>query len=261
MKLVGFLGQAGSGKDTAAQRLVDDHGFVKVAMADPMKRFAQNVFDFSDDQLWGDSEYRNLQDKRYGVYGANGMDQAWKDAEHNLQIYANSWLKELFGEEGVHIHRESLFKWFDWLGKEFPQLTPRIMLQTIGTEWGRIVDEDIWVKCMARTARILLHNESKTGYTQSGGLLHAAKTPSPSGVVVSDLRFNNEIAYMKEIGAFTARIHRDEADASEVGITGHQSEAEQKQMTDDMFSMIINNNRELDYLLHAVDVIPSLLKE
>jgi len=63
--IIGLLGQAGSGKDTVADFLVRDHSFVKVALADPLKRICRDVFDFTDEQLWGPSEKRNAPDKRY----------------------------------------------------------------------------------------------------------------------------------------------------------------------------------------------------
>ena len=37
MQLIGFMGQAGSGKDTAADYLVDQYKFIRVAAADAMK--------------------------------------------------------------------------------------------------------------------------------------------------------------------------------------------------------------------------------
>lgn len=36
-QVIGFCGLAGSGKTTAAQRLVDAHGFVRVSLAQPLK--------------------------------------------------------------------------------------------------------------------------------------------------------------------------------------------------------------------------------
>ena len=56
MKLLGICGKAGSGKDTAAAYLIEKHGFVKLAFADPLKRFAKGVFGFTSEQLWGPSE-------------------------------------------------------------------------------------------------------------------------------------------------------------------------------------------------------------
>lgn len=56
---------AGAGKDVVAKRLVDNHHFLSLAWADPMKRFCQEVYGFSDEALWGESDVRILPDERY----------------------------------------------------------------------------------------------------------------------------------------------------------------------------------------------------
>lgn len=68
--ILGITGFAGSGKDTVADMLVEHHGFVKVSLADPMKRFCREIFDFSDTQLWGPSSERNRPDSRYPHEGS-----------------------------------------------------------------------------------------------------------------------------------------------------------------------------------------------
>jgi HNH endonuclease len=65
MNLIGICGVAGAGKDTAADVLVREFGFVKVALADPIKRMTRDAFDFSEAQLWGPSDKRNEPDHRY----------------------------------------------------------------------------------------------------------------------------------------------------------------------------------------------------
>lgn len=66
------LGSAGAGKDTMADRLVAKHEFVKIGMADEIKRACQRFFDFTDDQLWGPSESRSLPDARYPLNSGTG---------------------------------------------------------------------------------------------------------------------------------------------------------------------------------------------
>jgi energy-coupling factor transporter ATP-binding protein EcfA2 len=61
--IVGLTGKAGSGKDTVAGMLnaiiFDEYGHLSVrpsaslAFADPMKKFCAEVFDFSEEQLYG----------------------------------------------------------------------------------------------------------------------------------------------------------------------------------------------------------------
>ena len=50
-RLVALVGVSGSGKDTVAAHL-GTRGFTRVAVADPIKRAMQQVFDLTDEQLW-----------------------------------------------------------------------------------------------------------------------------------------------------------------------------------------------------------------
>ena len=54
-QLVGLSGRSGSGKDTAAAYLIHHHGYVRVAIADPIKRVVGELFDFDDAMLWEDA--------------------------------------------------------------------------------------------------------------------------------------------------------------------------------------------------------------
>ena len=62
-RLIGLSGKAGSGKDTVAGFIPGN--VVRMSFADPLKRFCQEVFDFSDDQVYGPSSERNKPDTRY----------------------------------------------------------------------------------------------------------------------------------------------------------------------------------------------------
>lgn len=52
--LIGIHGKARSGKDLAAKHLVNRHGFVRNAFADPLKMAAQQMFMLTDEQTWSD---------------------------------------------------------------------------------------------------------------------------------------------------------------------------------------------------------------
>lgn len=64
-KIISLTGNMGVGKDTMADYMVAKYGFVKISMADPFKRIAKEIYEFSDEQLWGPSEARNKDDVRY----------------------------------------------------------------------------------------------------------------------------------------------------------------------------------------------------
>lgn len=82
-----------------------------------------------------------------------------------------------------------------WLGK-----SPRQLLQTLGTEWGRsVVAGDVWV-------RLAMREIGKTS----------------GNVAVTDVRFDNEAAMLKrEFGAMIWRVERPGA----ATCVGHSSEA------------------------------------
>lgn len=52
--IVGFVGKARSGKDTAANYLVEKHGFTRIAFADPIKEAAKHIFGWTDRHVYGD---------------------------------------------------------------------------------------------------------------------------------------------------------------------------------------------------------------
>lgn len=54
LKLIGVHGKARSGKDTLARTLVEEHGFVRMAFADPMKAAASILFDWPPEVAFSD---------------------------------------------------------------------------------------------------------------------------------------------------------------------------------------------------------------
>lgn len=71
--LLGISGQAAVGKTTAANIFVDNFSFKEISFADPIKRAAKKWWDFSDQQLWGESKYRNMPDERYYIESSDSF--------------------------------------------------------------------------------------------------------------------------------------------------------------------------------------------
>lgn len=144
MKLIGLVGAARVGKDTAAEHLVEQYDFSQYAFADPIKEMLEPVF--------GDL-----------FYGG---------------------------------HREEEIK---WLGK-----SPRQLMQTLGTEWGRDqVHPNLWV---------LLAEQAWQREKSRGGC----------GFVVSDVRFANECEWITRAGGTLIEIVRPDAPT----VADHRSERE-----------------------------------
>lgn len=233
--IVGVCGRAGSGKDTIADILVRNHGFVKVAFADPLKRVCRDIFDFSYEQLWGPSERRNEQDTRYLRKRGRIFSEAVND--------------------------------FESFSPRDEYLTPRFALQQLGTEWGRNCYSDIWVEYALRVADKLLKKDYVLGeavwhYDAERGLYRGdphfsyvdePRTKVPGGVVISDVRFLNEVdALRKRPDVDLWKVHRSSA-----GLKGaaalHQSEVELEGIPAEKFTHMIDNNGSLDDLIKSVE--------
>lgn len=86
-----------------------------------------------------------------------------------------------------------------WLGK-----SPRQLLQSLGTEWGRdSVRPDIWLELCRRRIAMLREQGCET-------------------IVVADVRFENEAHMIRENGGSVWHVRRPSADGAEVA---HSSEA------------------------------------
>ena len=260
LNVVGISGQAGAGKDEVAQRFVQEHGFVQVALADPLKRLGYNAFDFTEQQLWGPSKHRNAVDSRY-----TGGPQ-WDKTGLNISGgYGACWVSDVTGfdpdSEEAHKAHQKLEEWYEWLYRCHTELSPRIMLQTLGTEWGRdVVGLDIWVNYMISKAKKLLSID-RVSYDRTVGLTVVPEDTTIGGVVVSDIRFKNELEIIPDQGGFLMRIVRPETDkqAQGIGIASHRSESDQLEFSDELFNAIIRNDGSLQDLYSAIDVVAGTL--
>jgi len=91
-RLVAIAGHPGAGKDTLGDMLVDEHGYVRVAVADPIKDLVGELFELTIDQLYG--EARNIVEPRLGktpreVFRTFGEVCRELDPE----IWIRQWLK------------------------------------------------------------------------------------------------------------------------------------------------------------------------
>ena len=106
----------------------------------------------------------------------------------------------------------------------------RHMAQTLGTEWGRGLNTDFWLRLAgAYMADIEDLAEGR-----------------PISFVVSDVRFSNEAAWVRERGGVIWHIQRSAA----TPVRAHISESEVGSITSDL---TIYNNGTLDELRYAVE--------
>jgi hypothetical protein len=140
--IVGFVGLIGAGKDTAADYLVNYHGFRRDSFASTLKDAVAAVFGWD----------------RILLEGRTSEAREWREQ-------VDPW-------------------WAERLN--MPNLTPRLMLQLWGTEVCRQgFHDDIWIASL----------ENKMRKTKDN-------------IVISDVRFPNEIKAIKNSGGLVVRVKR-----------------------------------------------------
>lgn len=140
--IIGFVGFIGSGKDTAADYLVNFHGFRRDSFANSLKDAISNVFGWD----------RTLME------GRTKESREWREK-------VDPW-------------------WADRLN--IPHLTPRWVMQYWGTEVCRQgFHDDIWIASVENRIRKTKDN-----------------------IVISDVRFPNEITAIHRAGGKVIRVKR-----------------------------------------------------
>jgi len=250
-----LAGNAGSGKDTVGAYLAEKYGAVTVAQADPLKRFAAEVFGFSEEQLWGPSSSRNAPDP--------------KTVEDRLTISAafsayelQAERKELFGQvipKNVDLHRamRRLQHWFEQLYHNLENGIPvssRLVLQTLGGDWGRNVSQNMWNDYANATCLRLL--SGGVSYSRTEGLMPDPTQGGYDFAGITDGRYRNEIVLTTMKGGSALRINRVNPDKAAVeagGVKGHKSETELDKIPSHFFTGLIENDRDLACLYASVD--------
>lgn len=248
-----LAGKARSGKDTVGKYIADNYSAACVAQADPMKRFARDVFGFSEDALWGPSEARDPVDPNT-VVSRHEIDARF----HQELDRRNEVLNEVVPGDRLIAARAALRQWFEGIYRnslcnEIP-VSPRLVLQTFGTEWGRLVSRDMWSHHAIRTAEQLL--QGGVYYTRGTGLI-PSNHRGFDYAVITDGRFRNEILNVSKVNGGSFRIDRPGVPSGAAGgVSGHSSET--LDIPDHFVSAIIQNDGDLPHLYDEVDTEMSL---
>lgn len=118
-------------------------------------------------------------------------------------------------------------------------ISPRAAMQKLGTEFGReMVNPNMWTTRANKEFDRLLHNEFMKGYF--------------NGMVVSDVRFENEADWVRERGGTIIHVTRSKA----IAVREHKSEQGIAPKDGDV---IITNDNTLDDLYWQVDKLADAL--
>jgi len=189
-----LCGVAGSGKDTVAEYLKQHYGFHVESFAAPLKQMAKLAFPEFKDEH---------------LYGSSSQ------RAHEYRQYP-------LNPESPYYHETRKF------------ISPRLALQTLGTDWGRGLNDRIWIE----------------------GAFARLKLASAQFGVISDGRFANEVLLSRSRGALAVRLTR----GLNASADPHPSEAEMRSMVDHSFDYVLKNtgHTSVKELYSMVDV---MLKE
>lgn len=214
-------------------RLVERYHFTRISFADPIKRVAAELFNFDTDRLWGPSALRNEADTRYLREEQPRHD--WEEQSNGGWKCARCGSGEKDAGPTCRVY-----------------LSPRHFLQFFGTEVGRNCYRDVWVDYALRTAAKL--SEGGWTYRSEAGLEVGLTPRVPAGVVIPDVRFENEVAALRKAGAKLVRLVRPGAGLSGAAAK-HASESEQASVPDDAFDAVVTNDSTLEVLYTKIDAL------
>jgi hypothetical protein len=114
--------------------------------------------------------------------------------------------------------------------KDIPSIgaSYRKMAQMLGTEWGREIDPNFWLKITEAKVRYI--NEIDSG-----------------GIVISDVRFPNEAEWVQSQGGLLWKVLRP-------GIESVRSHASEELINSLPYDYVIDNRGSIEELGHAVDM-------
>jgi hypothetical protein len=141
MSLIGLLAKKQHGKDTCADHLINNYGFVKGSFARPLKEGCASLFGFTDEQLYGNKKEE--------------IDPFWGVSPRKIFQYI-----------GTDIFRNDI-------NKIIPNL-----------------NDDFWVRCFVKKYKTMIE-----------------KYPN-NKVVISDVRFQNEVDAIHELGGIVIKLER-----------------------------------------------------
>ena len=106
--IIGICGKKRSGKDTIADILVNTYDFKKYAFGDPIKKVAKIIFNFSEEQLYGES--KDLVDERWGISPREFFQKFGTDYG---QYYFNEQFPNILKDKPRNLWVEVFHQWYE----------------------------------------------------------------------------------------------------------------------------------------------------
>lgn len=146
------------------------------------------------------------------LIGVTGFARAGKDTVGQILVQEQNYIRLAFADPIKNMVASMLDMPLDKLEEikdhcldPLDGLTPRYLMQTLGTNWGRdLIHKDIWVR--------LLREE----------ILLSAELRPDKNIVVTDVRFPEEVDMIRELGGHIWKVTRDNQN---INLFAHESES------------------------------------
>lgn len=168
------------------------------------------------------------------IIGLTGQKRAGKDSVASFIENACSypWRAAVLRDSFAAPIRQSVAMMLGWSMKELEDhkdeplarldgVTPRHMMQTLGTEWGRnLILPDLWIRLL------------------EGRMEEAIKDGGYQVAVITDVRFENETKMIKSFGGLIVRVTRP-------GLPPPDAHSSETPLADDLVDDTIANDGDL----------------
>lgn len=133
----------------------------------------------------------------------------------------------------------------------------RLAVQSLGTEWGRAHDPNVWIRLALDRASAFLSTPRVTRPMATEHFASSWRIDSCDVVVISDVRFRNEAEAIYAAGGVVWRLlgpsSNTAAATSTTPTSEHVSETDLDNVDASFFSTVIANTGSLADLRHAVE--------
>lgn len=181
----------------------------------------------------------------FPIIGLTGKARSGKDTVADYMVTNYGVSKVGFADElKVKVMEDFNLSWEQIYGNDKEKIvmkylkTPREILQHMGTEAYRAMYDDFWVE--------KLYNKLVSGKVKTSG-----------GIVITDVRFPNEVKFIKDIGGVVIQIIRENKDEIN-GIKNHSSESS---LDNQMFDLVLENNGTIIELYDSIYELFKKIKE
>jgi hypothetical protein len=250
MELFGIHGVAHAGKDTAGAHLIDNHGYTRYGCADPVKEHAYLL----DVRVNGTVTLSMLLEI---------LDYDWDRAENHrvfgpeikrtLSVYRDKLVHNVFGhfDRSIDELREDLLTLDPFLDGD---VSMRTLLDSLGGDWELAKYHRFHGPEVRRHLQIYATEVCRDNFGQDIWVQLLARRVAgdrPGAVVITDVRFNEEAAWITANGGTIVEITRPGIAA----VNRHISEAG---INRKYIAHTISNDGTIDELADALDDVLKL---